>query len=919
MTNENFQGINIKGGNNKIKDNTFIFHPTHKSATAVKYIPHTGICHFVGRSAELTKIHEKLHGQNNTVAISAVAGMGGVGKTELAVKYAREHENDYPGGICWFNVRESSIAASIIEFAQNYLELEVPQQNFSGKQLTPKQQVDWCWQNWQPPAGLVLIVFDDVTKLENFTEYLPRNNRFRLLMTTRLRNIDANIEEVALDVLSSEEALKFLQAIIGNKRVQKELATAKNLCSWLGYLPLGIELVGRYLQEDPDLSLAEICERLENTRISDEALLGQQSTLSTAQRGVKAAFELSWEELNAKTQYIAQYISLFAPAPFTWEWLKSINENYVQHLGWDKQDLQPAKKHLYKLHFIQRLEEPHGYYKIHPLIRDFLQNKLNLETEATKIKSIFVQPFVELAQQIPDRPTRDFIFSISLGIPHLEEVAKSLNDVVADEDLTPIFLGVAKFYDGQGLYALAEASYNRCLEKIKGRLGEEHPAFAASLNSLALLYNSQGRYSEAEPLLKQALGLYKRVLGEEHADFARNLNNLAILYNSQGRYSDAEPLFKQALELKKQVLGKEHPSVAISLSNLALLYSSQKRYKDAELFYQQALSLIKRVLGEENLDFAVSLNNLAHLYYLQENYTDAEPLFKQALELRKRLLGEEHPDFAQSLNNLANLYNSQGYYSDAEPLLKQALALTKRLSGEENPGFTIILNSLASLYGLQRRYSDAEPLLKQALALTKRVLGEEHPDFAQSLNNLANLYKSQGRYSDAEPLLKQVLELTKRLLGEEHLDFAISLNNLANLYKSQGRYSDAESLLKQVLELTKRLLGEEHPGLAIILNNLANLYNSQGRYSEAEPLYQKVLLLFKQVLGEENPYFSMSLNNLANLYNLQGHYSEAEPLYQQALLITERTLGENHPSTVPVRKNLENVLAKIQQKNNHDS
>jgi hypothetical protein len=115
--------------------------------------------------------------------------MGGVGKTELAVKYAREHINDYPGGVCWFNLRSSNIATEIISFAKNNLQLEVPQKDFQEQPLT-LQQVEWCWVNWQPPDGVVLIVFDDVTDLENFGEYLPTNNRFRVLITTRLREID---------------------------------------------------------------------------------------------------------------------------------------------------------------------------------------------------------------------------------------------------------------------------------------------------------------------------------------------------------------------------------------------------------------------------------------------------------------------------------------------------------------------------------------------------------------------------------------------------------------------------------------------------------------------------------------------------------------------------------------------------------
>src|SRR4028118_34116 len=98
------------------------------------------------------------------------------------------------------------------------------------------------------------------------------------------------------------------------------------LCEWLGYLPLGLELVGRYLAEDPDLSLAEMLERLKAQRLQDEAIdldeQQMQNTFSTAQRGVRAAFELSWQELEPVTQRVAQLLSLFAPTVFLWGWVE---------------------------------------------------------------------------------------------------------------------------------------------------------------------------------------------------------------------------------------------------------------------------------------------------------------------------------------------------------------------------------------------------------------------------------------------------------------------------------------------------------------------------------------------------------------------------------------------------------------------
>ncbi|WYM03508.2 MAG: tetratricopeptide repeat protein [Gloeotrichia echinulata CP02] len=781
-------------------------------------MPYKGAVNFVGREDKLNLIHQKML-QSGKVAISAVAGMGGVGKTELATQYALRHEPDYPGGICWLNVRESDLAASIVQFYLFYIGQEIPKE-LGGKLLNPQEQARWCWQHWQPSEGLVLVILDDVTILENLGDLLPTANRFRVLITTRLRNLNPNfVEEIPLDVLSPADALKLLTVFVGEQRIQREQTRAEELCQWLGYLPLGLELVGQYLAEDPDLTLAEMLQRLKAQQLEDEAL-------ERRQLGVKAAFELSWRELNEKTQLVGALLSLFAPGVIPWQLVESTSEL----LNWAKGDVTEAKKQLYKRHLIQRLEDKNACYQIHSLIRQFLIGKLAQlplivgdEGLGVEIKQAFAAAIVKKAEEIPATPTREVIESVQDTIPHLQEVAQNLIDVVKDEDLIWVFVGLGRFYEGQGLYGLAEPWYEQCLSAVKARLGEEHPHVAASLNNLAELYRSQGNYTAAEPLYLQALAMYKRLLGEEHPDVATSLNNLALLYDSQGNYTAAEPLYQQALAMRKRLLGEEHPDVATSLNNLASLYDSQGNYTAAEPLYQQALAMYKRLLGEEHPHVAASLNNLAELYRSQGNYTAAEPLYQQALAMYKRLLGEEHPHVAQSLNNLALLYYSQGNYTAAEPLLQQALAMRKRLLGEEHPDVAQSLNNLASLYDSQGNYTAAKPLLQQALAMYKRLLGEEHPLVATSLNNLAELYRSQGNYTAAEPLYLQALAMRKRLLGEEHPHVATSLNNLALLYYSQGNYTAAEPLLQQALAILEQKLGVNHPHTVTCRQNLAIL------------------------------------------------------------------------------------------------
>ncbi len=726
-------------------------------------LPKTAV-NFVGREQELSRINQAFQ-QSSPVVLS---GMGGSGKTELALQYAWQHKGDYPAGICWINVLNSDPGLAILFFAREYLGLNIPNQG------TLSERVRYCWQNW--PEGNALIIFDDVRDYDQIKSYLPpvKESRFRVLITTRKEYLSATIATFRVEVLKEEDALDLLRSYLENNRIDTQIEEAKLLCQDLGYLPLGLELVARLLKRRQDWKISKIRQKLAEKGLDDPSLDRNPKFHAemTGERGLKAAFNLSWEKLNSEpdAQILALYLSLFALAPFPKGMILDLfpDEDGDTVEEW-------LTDSLVHLSLVQDMGDV--WYEIHPLLRRYFRDKLEASPHAEPAKSRYCTVMTDTSRTVPQTPSLDIIQNLTPLIPHIEQAVREYPEYIADEDLLWSYTGLARYYNGQGLYAIAEPYCQACLTATRTRLGDNHPDVATSLNNLAALYYSQGRYPEAEPLYLEALDLSKRLLGDNHPDVAASLNNLALLYCSQGRYPEAEPLLLEALDLSKRLLGDNHPDVATSLNNLALLYYSQGRY------------------------------------------TEAEPLYLEALDLRKRLLGDNHPDVAASLNNLAGLYESQGRYPEAEPLYLEALDLIKQLLGDNHPQVATSLNNLAGLYQSQGRYPEAEPLYLEALDLSKRLLGDNHPLVALSLNNLAQLYKSQGRYPEAEPLYLEALDLRKQLLGDNHPDVATSLNNLAALYKSQGRYPEAEPLYLEAIKIATQVLGENHPHTQTIMEN----------------------------------------------------------------------------------------------------
>ena len=690
-----------------------------------KNFPGSLASNFIGRETELAKLYENIQTANQ-VAICAVAGMGGLGKSELAKQYISKYQESYPGGICWLNATEDDFVSKIIELSGLGNNEALKQRKYLA------DKIKYCYNNWQW-QGNVLLVFDDVQNYQDIKLYLPNtsHSHFKVLITTRKR-LGKPVVRLDLDVLEASAALELLTSFIDEERIAVQRETAEELCQWLGYLLLGLELVGRYLAKRR-ISLAETLERLKNKNLEHKSLKDVPEE-SNAKRGVKAAFELSWEALqeNPDAQETAYFLSVFALATIPQELLENAN------LREDWEDVEDALVELEDLHLVKSL--PEETYLLHSLIREFLHTK-GAKFNVSQLKQVVCKVIVAKAKEIFQHITINKIITLSPIIPHLQETATKLPHYLTDEDLVIPFAALGCFHQGQGFYELAEFWLVQGKHIALKRLGEHNLDTATILNNLALLYYLQGVYDKAKSLLIKARKIIKNALPENHPSLAININNLAILYIAQGRYKTAESSLLKAIKIDELALLENHSNFAIHFNNLASLYFYQERYKEAEPLLQKARTIVENGLGKDHPYLISILNNLALLYESQSRVEEAKLLLIKAIEMSKIAFGEKHPLFATILQNIGGFYQSQGLYEEAESSYLKAIDIHCMTLSENHPQFAINLNNLALLYTDQKKYKKADSLFVRALRILLISVGEFHHNFKKVSNNYYSFVK----------------------------------------------------------------------------------------------------------------------------------------------------------------------------------
>ncbi|KAJ5730155.1 P-loop containing nucleoside triphosphate hydrolase protein [Penicillium malachiteum] len=849
---------------------------------------------FIDRGSLLDQIQEKASTQGARIAL---VGLGGVGKSQLAIEYCHRVRDQSPNTwVLWFH------ASNATRFEQSCREI-ADRARIPGRQ-DPKANIFKLVHYWLNDAKtgkwvLVLDNLDDDEFLHTMSStqsslvndhsfvserpiwsYFCQNSTGCVVITSRSRQVALRTVEdydiIPVEPMNEPHAISLFEKKVGT---QSDLSSIIQLATALEFMPLAIVQAAAFIkQRAPRDSVAQYLERFQKSDNQKINLLdyegGQLRRDREAKNAILVTWQISFEDIQERRPSAAGLLSLMSF--FDRQGIPNI-------LLQEDQATKEKNKESGRSDASDTEDEINAYSDIDKLENDILLLRdYSLISVTSDPANFEMHRLVQLGMQkwlqAQDR------------LEHWKEVFIRRLDRHYPEGSLAYSLG--------GEWKKAEDLQLQVMETRKEMLGPEHPDTLTSMANLASTYRNQGRWKEAEDLQLQVMETRKEVLGPEHPSALTSMGDLASTYQNQGRWKEAEDLQLQVMETSKEILGLEHLFTLTSMANLASIYRNQGRWKEAEDLEVQVMEISKEILGLEHPDTLTSMGNLASTYWNQGRWKEAEDLQLQVMETCKEILGLEHPDTLTSTANLASTYQNQGRWKEAGDLEVQVMETCKKVLGPEHPDTLTIMANLASTYRNQGRWKEAEDLQLQVMETRKEMLGPEHPNTLTSIANLALTYRNQGRWKEAEDLQLQVMETRKEVLRPEHPSTLTSIANLALTYQNQGRWKEAEDLQLQVMETSKEILGLEHPSTLTSMANLASTYWNQGRWKEAEDLEVQVMETRKEMLGPEHPDTLTSMVNLAfTLRSLSENETALEMMAKYAES-SSQILGPNHPYTL---------------------
>jgi tetratricopeptide (TPR) repeat protein len=644
------------------------------TAQAAIFLPSAQNPYFSGRQRVLDALHASMHQRHDRVQI--ITGMGGVGKTQLALEYACRHTSSYPL-IWWADAGDSNaLQASMTSLAQ--------QLGIADRRDANELREQGCAElerrgNW-------LLILDDARDREAVRHFVPKGGG-HILITSRIPNWEGVGNSFCLRVLERAEAIELLIKRSGRAFEP----SAHTLCQALGDLPLALEQAAAVIGT-AQISYADYLRRFEDHWAE---LLKSGRSSGEYPDTVAMTWELACREIervDLHTAALLKVLAHLAQSQISLSFLRRAAAALPTPLGQHFQAPQVLESTLLRLMQFSLVNGDEQSVWVHRLVASLTRDRLKDFERVNWCKISLMM----MEHAFPFHPDNTGTWAqCTEALPHALAVSELAQQMRISPGVNSKLLNqIGEYLQQAGMLDAARSAFERALALMEEAHGSDDPRRAAIVNNLGRVLTRMGHVAQAREYFETALRLDQTSYGENHPHVAAIANNFGTVLHMSGDVQTALHQFNWALEVCRKAYGDEHSKVATISNNIGFALTANGEIDRGIEYFMQALSIAQTSVGESHPLVATIRTNLGIALRLKGEPDAARAEFEQAAAIGQATLGPAHTDVARSLSELGALYFQQRDFQAAKEYFQRAFEIDERALGSQHLLLCARLNDL---------------------------------------------------------------------------------------------------------------------------------------------------------------------------------------------------------------------------------
>ncbi|SFN86519.1 FxSxx-COOH system tetratricopeptide repeat protein [Actinomadura madurae] len=795
---------------------------------------------FTGRTDLLARLRNGLANQVTAVVPHALHGLGGVGKTQMAVEYAYRYRSDYD--LVWWIPADQPVLvrSSLASLAQH---LGLPSASVSGVEDAANAVLD-ALRRGEPYTDWLLI-FDNADEPEELTDVLPQGPG-HVLITSRNHRWAGIVDAVPIDVFTREESVEFL-----TRRIPRGITPedADRLAEELGDLPLALEQAGA-LHVETGIAVSEYL-RLLTQRTSQLLSQGKPTEYPVSMTAAWALSVASLEEKLPEALDLLRYCAFFGPEPIPRDAFSKVVRGLSPQLSNLIEDPIRLGRAIGELgrFALARLDIPARTIQVHRLIQALVRDELP-SAEQDRLRH---EVHVLLAAYTPSDPSNANNWNTYLNaLGHFEPAGVAQCQAPEVRELA---LNMITYLYSSADFPSARSFVQSFIDEWTATSGPDHEDVLKLHVELGNLLRELGQYEEAAELNRQTLSTAEKALGHDHDTTLRALRGRAADLRASGDFQQAHEIDEETLRRYESKFGATDWNTWRAVNSVALDYGLKSDYTNARTRLEKVL---RGVLAEDGAssDPSSYLNiytGLVRTVRLGGDYSEACDLGEDVYAFGIEQLGPEHAWTLRAGKDLSIAWRRAGDYDRALELAEEIQQRYVRIYGLDHPDTLAAAVCLANIRRTIGEFQEALVLADDTVRRYPRIYAAEHPYNHACAGNLAVLRRITGDPEIARKLNEDALAGLEVKLGRDHHYSLTVAINLASDLAAIGETESAYRLCSGSLRRLRALLGDNHPlTLAAAANTVADL-RALGRDDEATALYDDTEERYRRTLTLDHP------------------------------------------------------------------